>query len=467
MIKFTICLLFTFLIPFVNILADPPAKEPIDIQNAFPNLKFKEPVDLTYADDGTDRIFVVEKGGKIIMFDNNPHTKNSSIFLDISDRVHNSGECGFLGLTFHPNYKTNGFFFVNYTTQKPLRTVIARFNVDPKNPKVALIESSLIILEIEQPYANHNGGQTIFGPDGFLYIGMGDGGSGGDPQNHGQNLKSLLGKMLRIDIDHPQKGLNYGIPATNPFAKNTNEYKEEIFAYGLRNPWRFSFDTKTKKLWCGDVGQNQWEEVDIIVSGGNYGWNLYEANHVFKKSEIDPNKLVAPVLEYPHANKNNCITGGYVYHGKRQSSLEDYYIFGDYTSKNLWQLNTKNNINNALMVAPANINAFGVDSNNELYILGSNGVIYEFTSSIKAPTELQITATDTSAELNWVDNSDNETGFLIEKKSADNIYVKVANVNANIKTYKDKIQKGAVFEYRVTAINKTGVSNFSNTATNK
>lgn len=449
---------------FINLKAQSTPNEGISLQNAFPNLKFKEPLDLTFANDGTDRIYVIEKAGRIIVFENNPNTAKSSVFLDISDRVFNSGECGFLGLTFHPNYKTNGYFFVNYTTPKPIKTVIARFQVDPKNPNQALVESSTIFLEIPQPYSNHNGGQVLFGPDGFLYIGMGDGGSGGDPQNHGQNLKSLLGKMLRIDVDKPQNGLNYGIPASNPFIKNTKEIKEEIYAYGLRNPWRFSFDSKTKKLWAGDVGQGKWEEIDIIENGGNYGWNLYEGNHVFKETKEETGKLIAPVYEYPHAEGNVSITGGFVYRGKRLHTLEDFYIYADYNSKNIWQLHSTTYTNSLLLKAPANVFAFGVDNQNELYILCSNGNIYEFTPNIKCPTELKATATDTSVELNWKDNSDNETGFLIEKKSADNIYVKVANVGANAISYKDKIKKGDNFEYRVTAINRTSVSNFSNTA---
>lgn len=455
-----------FLIPHSSLFSQTNNETPT--QNAFPHLKFKEPVDFTFANDGTDRIFVVEKRGKIIVFENNPNTKITSVFLDITDRVLNGGECGLLGLTFHPKYKTNGYFFVNYTTPKPTKTVIARFQVDLKNPNLAIQNSALVILEIDQPYQNHNGGQIVFGPDGFLYIGMGDGGSGGDPQNYAQNLQSLLGKMLRIDVDKTQNGLNYAIPASNPIFKNAPDYRKEIYAYGLRNPWRFSFDTKTKKLWTGDVGQGMWEEIDIIESGGNYGWRIYEGKHIFKKIETDEKTLIPPVFEYQHTNGNISITGGYVYHGKRRSELEDAYIYGDYNSKNIWAFNLAKNTNTHLAVAADRITAFGVDSKNELYILGGGGLIYEFTPNIKCPTELQIVATDTTAELAWADNSENETGFLIEKKSSDNIYTKVATVAANVKTYKDKIQKSTDFEYRVTAFNKTDVSNYSNTvSTNK
>ena len=209
----------------ISLGQDAPKKDTSVIQNAFPNLKFNNPVDLTFPNDGTDRIFVVEKVGKIVCFANDKNTKEKNIFLDISEKVLNEGECGLLGLAIHPEYKKNGFFFVNYTTKKPVKTIVARFQVDPKNPGLALPDSFLVLLEIDQPYQNHNGGQIVFGPDGFLYIGMGDGGSGGDPQNRAQNLKVLLGKMLRIDVDHPQKDLNYSIPTSNPFVKTSSKSK--------------------------------------------------------------------------------------------------------------------------------------------------------------------------------------------------------------------------------------------------
>jgi glucose/arabinose dehydrogenase len=377
-------MLIFLLIQFgITLGQDAPKKDTSVIQNAFPNLNFKNPVDLTFPNDGTDRIFVVEKVGKIVWFANDKNAKEKNTFLDISDKVLNEGECGLLGLAFHPDYKKNGFFFVNYTTKKPVKTIVARFQVDPKNPSLALPDSFLILLEIEQPYQNHNGGQIVFGPDGFLYIGMGDGGSGGDPQNRAQNLKVLLGKMLRINVDLPQKDLNYSIPTSNPFVKNTLGYREEIYAYGLRNPWRFSFDSKTKKLWCGDVGQGEWEEIDVITNGGNFGWNIIEGNHNFNKSKDDPSKFIAPVFEYNHSDKNCSITGGFVYYGKLRPDLVGAYIYTDYCSKNIWQLNITTKSNSSIGFAPASINSFGVDSKNELYLLGGNGIIYSFTSTSK------------------------------------------------------------------------------------
>jgi len=365
-------------IVFSMVFSNEPSKSAVSVQNAFPNLKFKNPVDLTFADDGSNRIFVVEKRGRIQVFENDSKTTAASVFLDISTLVHDSGECGLLGLTFHPKFKTNGYFFVNYTTKKPVKTIIARFEVDPKNKNQALPESFLSILEIDQPYENHNGGQIVFGPDGFLYIGMGDGGSGGDPKNFGQNLNSLLGKMLRIDIDKPANGLHYSIPASNPFVKKSPEIREEIYAYGLRNPWRFSFDTKTKKLWCADVGQNLWEEISIITSGGNFGWKIMEGKNRFNNSKDDTTKLIPPVFEYKHTDGNCSITGGFVYYGKKVNPFLGHYIYGDYCSKNVWKLNTNNYQNSFVAVAPSSINAFGVDSKNELYMLCNDGIIYEF-----------------------------------------------------------------------------------------
>ena len=251
----------------------------VNIEEAFPNLNFIQPVDLQYSPDGSDRLFVVEQEGWIYVFENDPVVTNKLLFLDISDRIIFQGERGLLGLAFHPDYENNGTFFVNYTAPSPLRTVVSQFQVLSNNPNLADDESEFVIIEINQPFSNHNGGQIVFGPDGYLYIGMGDGGSGGDPYDHGQNLNTLLGSMLRIDVDDPDDGLNYGIPDDNPFVGT--DYKDEIFAYGLRNPWRFSFDIVNNNCWIADVGQNLYEEIDILEEGGNFGWNIMEGTHCF------------------------------------------------------------------------------------------------------------------------------------------------------------------------------------------
>jgi glucose/arabinose dehydrogenase len=256
------------------------------IVEAFPNLNFEQPVDIQSPKDGTNRLFVLSQPGIIFVFENDPGTKQKEIFLDIRGKVLFGGEQGLLGLAFHPDYKQNGYFFLDYTANNPRRTVISRFKVSQDDPNKADPESELILLEVEQPYSNHNGGQISFGPDGYLYISLGDGGSGGDPLNAGQDLTMLLGSLLRIDVDKISGGRNYAIPDDNPFKDNSEGFKEEIYAYGLRNVWRFSFDNQNR-LWAADVGQNKWEEINIIEKGKNYGWRIMEGKHCFES----PGKL--------------------------------------------------------------------------------------------------------------------------------------------------------------------------------
>jgi glucose/arabinose dehydrogenase len=241
---------------------------------AFPNLTFSQPVAIVRSEDGTNRLFVVEQQGTIRVFENSPNIAATSLFLDLRDRVLFGGEQGLLGLAFHPNFAQNGFFYVDYVAANPTRTVIARFSVTSTNTNSADKNSQQILMEIPQPFSNHKGGQLAFGLDGYLYIGIGDGGSQGDPQGNAQSLAAFLGKILRIDVTNPSGGRNYGIPIDNPFRGNALGYREEIFAFGFRNPWRFSFDSISGRLWVGDVGQNQIEEIDIVERGRNYGWNI-------------------------------------------------------------------------------------------------------------------------------------------------------------------------------------------------
>ena len=291
---------------------------------AFPNLSFEFPVDIQSPKDGTNRIFVLSQPGVIYVFDNNSDTKEKKIFLDIRGKVLYGGEMGLLGLAFHPNYKENGFFYLDYTTDNPRRTVISRFQVSKTDPAVADPLSEEILLEVGQPYENHNGGQISFGPDGYLYISLGDGGSGGDPLNAGQDLKNLLGKLLRIDVNSNSDEKNYSIPIDNPFKGNSKGYKEEIYAYGLRNVWRFSFDMNNR-LWAADVGQNKWEEINLIEKGKNYGWRIMEAKHCYNpETNCDTSGLVLPVWEYGHNDMGGfSITGGFVYNGKSAPGLKE------------------------------------------------------------------------------------------------------------------------------------------------
>jgi glucose/arabinose dehydrogenase len=340
---------------------------------AFPAISFENPVDLTHANDGSGRLFVVEQKGVIKVFQNSTTVKTTADFLDIKDKVNYGGEAGLLGIAFHPDFKKNGFFFLNYIrkTAERLETVIARYKAAPSAKVPTDPSTETILFTFEQPYDNHNGGGMKFGKDGFLYISTGDGGSWGDPHNNAQSKSSFLGKILRVDVNAKGKG-NYGIPVDNPYADNKEGFKEEIYAYGLRNPWRISFDSENNALWAGDVGQNKREEIDLIVKGGNYGWRRKESIDCYKPtSDCQDPEFIDPVLDMPQANGEHSITGGFVYRGKKHPSLVGKYIFGDYVSGRVFALETKNSKavkNEVLADRVGQISAFGVDANNELYI---------------------------------------------------------------------------------------------------
>jgi glucose/arabinose dehydrogenase len=374
------------LLPLLAILISctPQNKKTSDIyEEAFPNLTFEFPVDIQSPKDGTNRIFVLSQPGVIYVFDNNSNTKEKKTFLDIREKVLYGGEMGLLGLAFHPNYKENGFFYLDYTTRDPMRTIVSRFQVSSEDPSVAEPSSEEILLEVEQPYENHNGGQISFGLDGYLYISLGDGGSGGDPLNAGQDLKNLLGKLLRIDVNNTVGETNYTIPGDNPFKGNTSGFKEEIYAYGLRNVWRFSFD-KQNRLWAADVGQNKWEEINLIEKGKNYGWRIMEGKHCYNPvTDCDTTGLVLPIWEYGHDDTGGfSITGGFVYEGNSTPALKGKYIYADYVSGRIWQLEFVNNLisNNLLVDTDFAIATFGVDDNSELYFSDykDKGKLYKF-----------------------------------------------------------------------------------------
>ncbi|MEZ4903701.1 MAG: PQQ-dependent sugar dehydrogenase [Spirosomataceae bacterium] len=348
-------------------------------------LTFERPVEFTHAGDGSNRVFVIEQEGKIRVFNNSVSTQSAGVYLDIQKKVSSEGEMGLLGLAFHPNFKENGYFYVNYTKRKPLETVIARYQAVSSSSNSVNIASERILLKIAQPYDNHNGGKLAFGPDGYLYVSTGDGGAWGDQHNNAQNKTSLLGKILRIDVDKTDKG-NYGIPADNPFVGNKAGFQEEIFAYGLRNPWRFSFDVQTGQIWVGDVGQNEFEEINVITKGGNYGWRLKEADRCYNpRKDCDNGNLIAPIHHYPRKDGVS-VSGGFVYRGARVPFLEGKYIFADYSNGNVWALTFEGNrkINNQLINNDGGaVAAFGEDSNQELYVLDHNsGKIKRFVSKM-------------------------------------------------------------------------------------
>ncbi|UJH66904.1 PQQ-dependent sugar dehydrogenase [Allomuricauda sp. SCSIO 65647] len=344
--------------------------------SAFSNLSFQRPVDFQIANDGSGRVFVVEQAGTIKVFQNDPMVTEAGTFLDISNEINtDANEQGLLGLAFHPDFASNGYFYVNYTPSETL-SVTSRFQVSFADQNSADPNSELVLLETQQPFTNHNGGQLAFGPDGYLYIASGDGGSGGDPQNNAQTRSNLLGAILRIDVDNTSGGLDYAIPTDNPFV-GENGIRGEIFAYGLRNPWRMSFDSQTGSLWTGDVGQGDREEINLIESGGNYGWKLFEGTFCFS-GDCDDTGLIPPVFEYGHDAGDRSVTGGFVYRGNAIPSLQGKYVYADFISGRIWSLSLDGNDNELLFNTGLNIASFGVDAQNELYFCAFDGAIYTF-----------------------------------------------------------------------------------------
>ena len=365
--------------PATDTAAAPTKETPTASAVSFPNANDYEwkmivsglnrPVDIQPANDGTGRLFIIEKYGVIRVFENGQLLE--SPFLNIDDRVNDSGnEMGLLGLAFHPDYEQNGFFYVNYTGDGG-DTRISRFQAsgniaDPNSEKVLMI--------IEQPYPNHNGGALAFGPDGYLYAGLGDGGLAGDPHKNGQDTTSLLGKILRLDVNN---GDTYSIPSDNPFGN-------EVWAYGLRNPWRISFDRQTGDLYIGDVGQSQWEEIDYLPAGSqggaNFGWSIMEGGHGYD-GLAQPDMLL-PAAEYSHSEGGCSVTGGYVYRGT-MPEWNGIYLYGDYCSGKIWGLILSNGQrqNQVMFETGVTITTFGQDESGEIYFASDNGNVYYLTPS--------------------------------------------------------------------------------------
>ena len=378
---------------------------------------FSNPVEMQNV--GDDRLFIVEKRGviEILQLDG---TTNPTPFLDIQNIVLTPGgnydERGLLGLAFHPDYINNGYFYVNYIDNFG-NTQISRFSVSTSDPSIADPDSEFQILEVEQPYINHNGGCLRFGPEGYLYIGLGDGGSAGDPENRSQNLQTLLGKMLRIDIDNTEGSTNYAVPSNNPFVGDPNAL-DEIWSYGLRNPWRFSFDSETDELWIGDVGQGSIEEIDraaATVSGQNYGWRCYEGTQEYNTSGCpNQSELTFPVAEYSHSGGNCSITGGYVYRGEIYENFLGIYFYADFCSG---EIGTIDQSNNQINHGPFNGSwvSFGEDKNKELYIIDNFGSIYKIEGNILSTTDFNI---------NTVSIYPNPASNNLNVKSSNNSFIK-------------------------------------------
>lgn len=373
------------------------------MKEAFPALpSFSYPVEMVNAGDGSNRLFVLQQRGLIYVFNNSPLSNVTKTFLNLSSKVSPSGsELGLLGMAFHPDYENNRYFYIYHTFDSVINFTttywsrLSRYTTSASNPDSALLSSQYIMLTLRQPYSNHNGGKIAFGSDGYLYVGLGDGGSGGDPQGNGQNVNTLLGKILRINIDSASGGNEYSIPASNPFYNDTTGAKKEIYAYGIRNPWKFSFDFETDRLFCGDVGQNLWEEIDVIEKGKNYGWNKMEGFYCYGTCDTTGKGFTRPIFNYSHSIGAS-ITGGYVYRGSLLPGLYGKYIYADYSFGTVWALTYDGInpvINTQLQDTNFAISSFGVDENNELYVLkysSSTGRIYKFVNKNAATLELKM-----------------------------------------------------------------------------
>lgn len=368
------------------------------------------PVAITHAGDGSGRLFVTQQDGQVRII--NGGTLLSTPFLDIgasgADRIALSSEQGLLSIAFHPSFGTNGFFFANYTRKTDGATVIARYSVSGGDANIADPNSETVLLTIAQPYPNHNGGQLQFGKDGYLYIGTGDGGSAGDPEHHAQNPQSLLGKMLRIDVDH---GNPYAIPADNPFITNS-AVLPEIWDIGFRNPWRFSFDRLTGDMWVADVGQDNWEEIDHETAGDggrNYGWRYMEGRHCYSPAKnCKKTKLTAPIIEYSHTAGRCSITGGYLYRGTNLPSLYGLYIYADFCTGEIWAAreNAGDRHWNSVLLSdtPYLITSFGEDEAGEVYVAelnGSSSSIYRLTNTTPG-TQLYVDDFEDNDVSDWI-----------------------------------------------------------------
>lgn len=390
-----ICVLL-FVIATSVTLARESTEIAVDFQPAFGGHEFTQPIYLTALGDGSGRIAVMGQLGTVEVLEG-PDDPTPELFLDIRDRVlfnKNENEQGLLGLAFHPLFADNGQLFVNYSIQHdklggPRRSVISRFTTQNGQADPA---SEKVLMTIEQPYWNHNGGTIVFGPDGMLYIAVGDGGKWGDPHGNGQNPKTLLGSVLRIDVDAKStvdgKELSYGIPDDNPFASNPDEGRGEVWAYGLRNVWRMEFDPKTGELWAGDVGQNLWEEIDILEAGRNYGWNVREGKHAYESENgtskpYQNDELIEPIWDYHH-DEGKSITGGHVYRGKALPELTGMYLYADYITGRIYALDYDRKTkqvrkNHILREKGMPITSFGQDANGESYFMQTDGLIYQIT----------------------------------------------------------------------------------------
>jgi glucose/arabinose dehydrogenase len=399
----TAFLVLTALTPTLAAAQDAAPLPKLATAVAFPNLRFDRPVAMAYPDDGGNLLFVIEQHQtKVWSFPNEKETSDKQLFMQLPDPINRGNEEGLLGLAFHPKYKENGQFFVYYSANDEKqkhrrRSVVSRFRVSKDDPRKADPNSEeRVWVSADDPFENHNGGCIAFGPDGFLYITLGDSGAADDPLTTGQNPTDFFGSIMRIDVDHPSGGKPYGIPKDNPFSRGGAyaRWAPEVYCIGLRNVWKFTFDRKTGALWAGDVGQNLWEIVHLIKNGGNYGWSIKEGFHPFQPQRRQKPDAAAPLspplAEYPHAptadrkDDGKSITGGYVYRGTELPELAGVYVYGDFDTGRIWGLREQGGkavANAELIDMKSNpklaIAAFGEDRAGEMYILAFDGRIHK------------------------------------------------------------------------------------------
>lgn len=355
------------------------------LTNISPGVTFEFPLGIRFPDDGRHEVYIAEHGGRVKVLDPFEPGAEPTVFLDLSERIATSPPGEFFAIEFHPNYVDNGTFFVRYKLQDPERTILSRFHRSASNPLEADPESEVVLVEVETPNNanNHHGGDIAFGHDGFLYVPLGDGGVTFDAVGNAQDRTKLLGKVLRLDVDNPSGGLNYGIPPDNPYVGNAEGWREEIYAYGFRNPWRLTVDRETGAVWVGDVGETHWEEVNRVEAGGNYGWPIMEGPVCapFGPPECDQSGLTLPVWAYPR-DVGTSITGGYVYRGSKIPVLRGQYVFADFGTWDMWAVETDDPEHATLLLERLwdgfAITSFGEDLEGELYLTEFfSGVIFK------------------------------------------------------------------------------------------
>jgi glucose/arabinose dehydrogenase len=476
----TLVLLFAFTaVPGLFTLPVFAQATPVLIYDTIISSGLSSPVDIVNADDGSNRLFIVEKTGTVRILSGGTLVPGN--FLDIPDSISGGGERGLLSIAFHPGYLTNRYFFVYYTNiAGDIR--ITRFQTQAGNPNAADESSGVIVLTIPHPsFSNHNGGKLNFGPDGNLYFATGDGGSGGDPGNNAQNGNSLLGKMMRLNVDNFLTPPYYTIPSDNPYVGD-NAVRDEVFAMGLRNPWRWSFDRLNNDVWIADVGQGVWEEINTRLftsSGGiNYGWRCYEGNAAYNTAGcLPPANYMSPIFVYPHIFSTGgfSVTGGYVYRGAEFPAMYGYYICADYVSGNTWLIksNGVGGWNVTIQTGlPGSISGFGEAENGDLFAVSLNGRLYKVTTSTVLPvTLLQFTAKAFTGynELRWKTINEQSLSYYEIEYSTDGVnYISAGKINAvntpaeNNYSFQHVINQFKRIFYKLKSTDKDGHSTFSN-----